>query len=221
MLGGMHSSSHARLTFSFAYPQGIFLALVICLSAAMAQAPRAQLKPTELVVKHYEKLILRGTLLTPEGWKLASELFTAADPYPQNGEIRVIWTGTNVLGEDWNDGSRSQVSTKWNDWYGTIDSALRFKPASSGAVAMAEIFSLTCLQDGTDNETGSGTSGPCRGKWKIAETLRYRCADIPQAIRYVEEMRDRTDDPEIRKNAARTIAALKRLNTSCRSASAC
>ena len=41
-------------------------------------------------------------------------------------------------------------------------------------------------------------------------------------ISYVERMRDKSNDPAIRKNAERTIAALKRQITSgCGSASAC
>ena len=214
----MADGPRERLVLFRSVSLGVCLLVFINLLPARAQAPKAQLKPTELIVKRYERLVLRGDLLTPEGWKRASALFTAADPYPENGEIRVNWTGTNTLGEEWNDGSRAQVNTKWNDLYGTVDSRLRFKPYSTSSIAMAEMFSLTCVRsDATDAQVGE----PCHGKWKIAETLRSRSADIPQVIRYVEEMRDRFNDPEVQKNAARTVAALKRLSTSCGSGSAC
>ena len=214
----MANSPDARPALFRSVSRGICLLVFINLLPADAQAPKTRLKPTELVVKRYERLILRGDLLTPEGWKRASELFTAAGPYPQNGEIRVNWTGTNVLGENWNDGSRAEVSTKWNDMYGTIDSELRFKPYSSSRIAMAEMFSLSCVRSETAD---SRVSDSCSGKWKIAETLRYRSADIPQAIRYIEEMRNRFNDPEVQKNAVRAIAALKRLSRSCGTGSAC
>ena len=40
--------------------------------------------------------------------------------------------------EDWNDGSRAQVSTKWNDYYGTIDSNLQFKSSMSTVLPTAD-----------------------------------------------------------------------------------
>jgi hypothetical protein len=55
--------------------------IFVALHPAIAQAPTVGLKPTELVVKWYEKLILHGALLTPEGWELASKLFTAREKW--------------------------------------------------------------------------------------------------------------------------------------------
>ena len=85
----------------------ISLAVMFCVLPTGGQVSKHHLKPTEAVIRHYERLILAGDLLTPEGWKRVSELFISAEPYPQNGEIQVEWTGTNVMGEDWNNGSRA------------------------------------------------------------------------------------------------------------------
>ena len=46
---------------------------------ATSQAPKSHLRPAELVVKRYERLILQGALLTPDGWKLAWRLFTKTE----------------------------------------------------------------------------------------------------------------------------------------------
>ncbi len=166
-------------------------------------------KPTELLIKRFERLVLRGALLSPDGWKSASELFTSADPYPADSEIQVEWTGTTVLGEEWNTGTRAQVNTKWNDYYGTIDSNLIFKPQTIG---MEEMYTLVWVP----SPSASSLHGnPASGTWKIDERLRNRAADIPYAIKYLEMMRVQSNDPVRRKNAAESILALKRAHLGC------
>jgi hypothetical protein len=200
----------------------VFYSLVLAFTAwngetgAGAQNSKEQLKPTEQLVRRYEKLIAAGDLLTPAGWKRASQLFEKSNPYPPSGEIYVVSTG-GAVGEDWVKGDRAQVETKWDDNYGTIDSALRYKPPSpSGRIAMGQIFPLilTHAQPG-----GSGNGAPpttsLTAEWKFEGDLRIRSTTIPAAIKYVKQMRDRSTDPVIRKNAARTIAALKRLSIPC------
>jgi hypothetical protein len=185
----------------------------VALHPAIAQAPRAGLKPTELVVKRHEKLILHGALLTPEGWELASKLFTAADPYPKNGEILVAWTGARAIGEEWNDGSRAQVNTKWNEYYGKIDSSLRFKTDPLGNLPELESFTLAFVP-----EKPAATNGPdgiAQAYWKIEGPLRVRAASISYAIKYVEEISRTSNDPAIKKNATQTIKSLRRLGSGC------
>ncbi len=196
------------------------IVLVCTLSAsgtgAGAQNPKEQLKPTEQLVRRYEKLIAAGDLLTPAGWKRASELFEKSNPYPTSGDIYVVSTG-GAVGEDWVKGDRAQVETKWDDNYGTIDSALRYKPPSpSGRIAMGQIFSLisTHAQPCGSGSGASATATPA-AEWKFEGDLRIRSATIPAAIKYVKQMRDRSTDPAIRKNADKTIAALKRLAIPC------
>jgi len=198
---------------------GIILLGII---VAAAQVPKPQKKPTELVVRRYEKLIADGSLLTPQGWKRASKLFDTLDPYPRNGEIWVVSTG-GLVGEDWVKGDRAQVETKWNDTFGTIDSSLRLKPPGPrGSIMMGEIFSLVFIhQPSVTKGTGEAPESAVLGEWKIEGPWRMRTATIPVTIRYVAEMRDQSNDPDIRRNADKTIAALKRLVHGCGSASAC
>lgn len=201
-------------------PPAPVLIVLLGIIAATAQVPKSQKKPTELVVKRYEKFIADGSLLTPEGWKRASKLFDTSDPYPSNGEIWVVSTG-GLVGEDWLKGDRAQVETKWNDSFGTIDSSLRLKPPDpSGSIMMGEIFSLVFIHQ-PSGTIGTGPAPAGLGEWKIEGPRHVRTATIPVAIRYVTEMRDQSNDPAIRRNADRTIAALKRLRHGCGSASAC
>jgi hypothetical protein len=185
-------------------------------TGAGAQDYKEQLKPTERLVRRYEKLIAAGDLLTPAGWKSASQLFEKSNPYPPSGDIYVVSTG-GAVGEDWVKGDRAQVETKWDDNYGTIDSDLRYKPPTpSGRIATIQMFSLVLTHAQTD---GSGNGAPPTAspmaEWKFEGDLHIRSATIPAAIKYVKQMRDRSTDPAIRKNADRTIAALKRLSIPC------
>jgi len=189
--------------------------------ASVAQVPGVQ-KPTELVIRQYEKFIADGSLLTPEGWKRASKLFDRSDAYPPNGEIWVVSTG-GLVGEDWVKGDRAQVETKWDDSFGTIDSSLRLKPPDpSGSIMMAEIFSLVFVhQPSKTKGSGEAPEAASLGQWKIEGPRNVRTVAVSAAIRYVTEMRDKSNDPVVRRNADKTIAALERSGHGCGSASAC
>lgn len=205
--------------------RGIGLILFLSLSPAIAQAPkahRAPPKPTELVIRQYEKLVARGAFLTPDGWKRVSRLYERPDPYPRDGEIEVISTG-GLIAENWIHGNEAEVETKWDDFFGTIDGALRYKPPPyGGSIMMGGLFAMvrTHQQVGTDErDKTTGTIGP--EQWKIKGSQSVRFATIPAAIKYVEEIRDQSKDPVIRENANKTIAALKGLRQGCGAASAC
>jgi hypothetical protein len=214
-MAGRRSGRSAQFGLVF---YSIVLALTVSTggTGATAQKSKEQLKPTEQLVRRYEKLIAAGDLLTPAGWKRATQLFEKSNAYPLSGDIYVVSTG-GAVGEDWVKGDRAQVETKWDDNYGTIDSALRYKPPSpSGRIAMVQMFSLVLTHaqpDGSGNGTPA-TASPA-SEWRFEGDLRIRSSTIPAAIKYVERMRDRSTDPAIRKNAARTIAALRRLTIPC------
>ena len=205
--------------------RGIGVILFLSLSPAIAQAPkahRAPPKPTELVIRRYEKLVARGAFLTPEGWKKASRLYQRPDPYPRDSEIEVISTG-GLIAENWMHGDEAEVETKWDDFFGTIDGALRYKPPPYGrSIMLGQLFAMVrTLQQGGTDERDKTTGIIGREEWKIKGPQNVRFATIPAAIKYVEEIRDQSKDPVIRENANKTIAALKGLHQGCGSASAC
>ncbi len=202
--------------------RAIGLTLFLGLSLAVAQAPDAHPKPTELVIRRYEKYIANGALLTPAGWKRASRLFEGSDPYSRNSEIQLVSTGGSV-GENWMRGDEAEVVTKWNDFYGTVGADLRYKPSPyDGSVMLGQIFAMvqTHRPLGTDQRVKT-TGTTVAGEWKIKGTQRVRFATIPVAIQYLEGIRDQSEDPVLRENARKTIAALKRQRHGCGSASAC
>jgi hypothetical protein len=198
----------------------LFLGVV----SVTTQAPKSQGKPTEQLVVHFEKLVANGAFLTPRGWKMAGELFARWGPFPRDNKIALMTVGGS-FGETWVKDDQAQVETKWTDDLGTIDSALRFKPPNDEIRSdmTSFVFHLVYTNKhrdiGAKGETIREVSGPW--EWNIVEPLMIRWATVDRAIEYVEQMGNKSDDPIIRTNAARTIAALKRLNPGCGRASAC
>jgi hypothetical protein len=211
MGGRSHTFSSHSCKFS--------LAVVLSLSAT---APVAQVleykKPTEQLVKRYEKLVADGFLLTPEGWARASKLVEHPIPYPPDSEIQLI-SAPGIIGETRLTDDHALVETKWGDYYGTIDSRLRYRAVEpSGSIMVVESFSLVFVH--RRPESGGASAASDSAEWKI-EGPSVRAASIPAAIKYVQEARDKSNDPDVRSNADRTIAALKLLTSGCGNASAC
>lgn len=201
----------------------VWAAILLAQPAVTAKQPARQLKPTELVVRRHDKLVADGALLTAEGWKQSSMLWTSSDPYPRNGEI-VVEDLSGIIGEDWVRGNRAQVETKWDDLYGSIDSSLRYKSGSpsGGSIMMARLLTLVCVESPQSVAVSAKRSDPrCAGEWKLEGPRRSREATIPRAIKYVTEMRDKSTDPVIRGNANKTIETLKHMGRGCGTASAC
>jgi hypothetical protein len=203
-------------------PVLLFLALI----TMQAQTPQSNGKPTEEVVIQYEKLVAKGAFLTPEGWKSACKLFAQSQEFPARGEISLMSVGGS-LGENWLKDNRAEVETKWTDYFGTIDATLRFHspkrpPQFVTPTMSAFVFRLVYTNKqreiGAKGETIKEVTGPW--EWKI-EGPMVRWTTLEQAIKYVSLMRDKTDDPVIKKNAEKTIATLKRLGNACGDASAC
>lgn len=180
------------------------LTCILAITAYAQRVSRSDGKPTSQVVVRYEELVSTGALLTPEGWEKAAALFKSATPYPASGEILIKSTGGTV-GETWARDNKAEVQEKSTDFFGTIDSTLRYRPPNRDASAAIFIYRLA----GVDQE------------WKFAANMNQRIATPEQALRYIAEMRDKTTDPSMRANADKTIAALKKMKTRCRHSSGC
>ena len=205
--------------------RSVVTALFLGLTTVAAQTPQSHGKPTERVIIEYEKLVADGEFLTPEGWKMAGKLYDRSDVFPRRGEISLMSTGGS-LAENWLKGNQAEVETAWTDYYGTIDSALRYRPPKQdvSVTIPAYIFRLVYTNKhrdiGTNGESVRELTGPW--EWKIEEPRMARWTTVNRAIEYVARMRDKTDDPIIKRNADRTIATLKRISRkACGNASAC
>lgn len=189
-----------------------------------AQTPHSHGKQTEQVVVQYENFVANGAFLTPEGWKMAGRLFEQSNAFPGDGVISLMATGGS-LGENWVEGNKAEVETKWIDYLGTIDSALRFKPPRQDVPVIMTSFLFHLVytnkhrEIGTNGEIIRETTGPW--EWKIEDPQIVRWTTVERAVEYVSLMRDKTDSALVKKNADRTIATLKRMGKPCGTASAC
>jgi hypothetical protein len=200
-----------------------FSVLLFVTSSLIAQTPKWNGKPTEKVVVQYEKFVGTGALLTPEGWNRAEKLYVESVAFPPNGEISLMTIGGS-LGEMSLNGDRAEVETKWTDYFGTIDSALRYKqphtevPVSMTVYQFRLVYTNKHRRIGKNGGTLKEVVGPW--EWKIEQPGMSRWTTVDRALEYVTMMREKTEDPVIQRNAEKTISALKRLRTACGS-SAC
>ncbi len=105
-------------------------------------------------------------------------------------------------------------------FYGSLDSTLRFEPALKGAPGGGIIkegatadYSLVLAEkhwevEPDGRELKEATGAP---QWRI-ESSQVGTISLATAIRYVTEMRDKSTDPAIRKNAEQTLTKLKKLH---------
>ncbi len=201
--------------------------LLVLLAAAItsAQASPSPSKPTEQVVTQYEKLVSRGALLTPTGWKAASRFFYESHAFPRNGTISLTSSATaGMIGEMWVKGDRAEIQTKWTDYYGEIDSSWRYHPPQTDPHVTMTGYDFRMIytnkhRDISANGSVTETTGPW--EWKLEGPQKVRWTTVARAIEYLTRMRDTADDPVIRENAEKTIAALKHLHVGCGTASAC
>ncbi len=146
-----------------------------------------------------------------------------SNAYPANGVIQLMSTG-GLLAETWVKGDHAEVETKWTDDNGRIDSALRYRPPEIDVTMTVYKFDLVFTNKHTDMGADCKTTKTVIGpwEWKLDYPQTDRVATVDRAIDYVAAMRDKSNDPVIKRNADRTIAALNRLSKRrCGSASAC
>jgi hypothetical protein len=203
-------------------------ALILISSMAMitatAQTPQSNGKTTEKVIVRYEQFVASGAFLTPDGWEKAGNIFNRSGPFPRDGEISLMTTGGS-LGENWVKGDQAEVETKWTNYLGTIDSSLRYeRPKNDFPVTMTVYeFRLVYTNKHTELAADGKTIREITGawEWKIEDPPISRWTTVDRAIEYVSAMSDKSNSPLIKKNAKKTVAALKRLRIGCGSASAC
>jgi hypothetical protein len=200
------------------------VALLVAMSpAAIAQAPQSSGKPTELVVRQYEQFIAGGEFLTPDGWKKASRIFVRSNPYPNDGEV-FLTSKAGLVGETWVRGDRAEVERKWTDFFGSIGSDLAYKPADPTTSVLPAVYDYSLRFTNQHIDVGEGGSTQevlGAWEWKIEGPQRERWATVERAIIYVREMRNKSNNAKIKKNANKTIAILERLKHGCGSGSAC
>lgn len=177
---------------------------------AHAQASRLSTAPVD-VVKEFFDAETRGLRLTDEGWYKAGHFFVHPIPPPSKKEILIIDKTYSV----WDHPKTIKTNTLrftvvvtpiWR-----MDSAMRLSPPSLGyELYEAEdvIFGNEHWEFGPDKNL-TEESGPPEWRFALSPAEIWITPDV--AVRYVTDVRAKTTDPAIRKNADATLAVLAKL----------
>jgi hypothetical protein len=166
--------------------------------------------PRDLVEEIIWNMAISGELLTAAGWDRASGYYIQPGPVPKDRSFDVISNNCGFSGES-KMGDSAEVDMGFTD-AGRIDSTLRYSPPLPARNYKTEmVFRLVLTPsyirnfgpDGKELERKT-TSGSI---WKIEGPLK-RWTTVNTAIRYVLEMRNKSNDPVIKKNADETIGQL-------------
>ena len=182
-------------------------------------------KSPQQVVEELWEIATQGTLLTPDGWNKTARGF-ADYPVPSPGSTIVRDPHSSpkpilVTSNDWGvlsctiTGNSAEVVVEYYD-AGRIDPLLRYSPGQDfgpmGKTAMqftlvfAPVHYPSYTSEGNVLKVDKIITGPAA--WQIEKTPAFRWTTVNTAIRYVLEMRAKTGDPAIKKNADETLEKL-------------
>lgn len=184
--------------------------------AALAQTPMSFWHSPEKVVEHVWEMAVTGDLLTAEGWDRASGYYTKPNPPVLDKSFDVY---SNYYGLDSVSikGDKAEVVMDFDN-AGRIDSNLHYSPPPrTNAFKTGLVFRLSLTPSymqmfGPDGKTLVERKPTGDSAWKIDEQAYRPWTTVNTAIRYVLEMRTKTTDPVIKKNADETIAKLLTLH---------
>jgi hypothetical protein len=193
------------------------LCIFIAISASGQCASDPAPSPKTVVEQLWMKAT-QGDLLTPEGWdKAAKSLFVDPKPTPGNKVIQIISNEWGLPGEEIN-GDKAKVYMGYED-AGQIDSTLRYTPPKSAnwiktgmsyQLILVPTYAIFYAPDGRTVIEKKPTG--CHA-WQIQNPSGPSVQGSPwttvnTAIRYVLEMRAKTNDPSIKKNVDETLEKL-------------
>ena len=191
------------------------LALVFPLSAQTSKVLGGE--PRDLMERYWATGV-RGELLTRDGWDRASADFETKNPRPLDGSFDVLSNDYGVGAARVEDDTATVVVGV--DDEGHIDANLRYsppRPLPPGVLKTAILFRLKIapvinVMYGPDGKTIVEKKDTGYKAWIIVGHQKKPWTTVNSAIRHVLEMRSKTTDPVVQKNADETLAKLLTLH---------
>jgi hypothetical protein len=180
---------------------------------ARAESPTSPTKTPKETVEQLWKRATEGEFLTPDGWDRYSGFFLHPAARSARKTIRVVSNHWAVLSASTTD-SKSDVTVEFTD-AGVIDSDLNYTPPRRNPYfKTAMIYHLVLaptrlVMYKSDGHTLTGKEereGP--SAWQIASEEDDPLTTVNTAIRHVLEIREKTNDSELRKRANLTLKKL-------------
>jgi hypothetical protein len=191
----------------FIHPAILGLGLVVATtSLALSQEPSAR----EVLVRFCD-LDARGAQVTPDGWQKVAGLF-ATPATPQRDRIMVV---RDFVVSQGSEKGRSPLGERMVGFHvvytllGLIDSSeARFDPIPPTMHVEPSLFVVRQLA-----RRSGGVSSPVgeSAEWRIGGAVPEPHLCVDAAVRYTTDLRAGTTNDTIRRNADRTLAALRRL----------
>jgi hypothetical protein len=191
-----------------------------------SQSTTGQAGSPREVVQLLRNLDSHGERLTDAGWVSVSALFVRPEARPRKPSFLVVTD--EVVGDAVVKGGQAEVWTESTDW-GTVDRMARFSrvvgratgPAGLGDAMQGPIMGrhyyrlvLTGKYWALCRDGVSLQEVNAKPAWRIEVSDPQPRVSIDAAIRYLTTLSSTSSDPTIRKNAVRSIAAIKGLRQS-------
>ena len=197
----------------------LFRWLIIIAFAATACSQTAPIQlgsrrsPKEVVEEFWSQEVA-GDLMTPQAWQRAITYLWAEPPKILTPDkIIVIFNGW-AAEERRLKADTAEVMVEFLG-VGSIDSALQFSPrlgmfsGQKANVMYGVVFTQTYMT--TTYENGKTEKAPVGMEWRIRGAHITRFMTVNAAIRYVLQSERKSTDPQIKRNADRTLAILLRV----------
>ncbi len=197
----------------------IIFALTFRVVGTFAQTPANSgpppISPRDIVEEVWN-MGVSGQLLTQQGWIRASRYFSEPSPTPSDKSFDVISNYNGFSGLTINN-DKAEVLMEFTD-AGHIGSNLHYSPPSPGRSYKTDyLFRLVLTPSfltmvGPDGKTDIARKPTGQSAWSIEGPPSKPWTTVNTAIRHVLEIRNKTTDPVIRKNADETLTKLLKWN---------
>jgi hypothetical protein len=185
--------------------------MIMFLAISMrAQSPSgSQIRPPSETLREFCEMDAEGKQLRPDGWYELAAMFVHPREFP--GEASVIVIKDFVVSDAKLTGNKAQLYVEYTE-LGIIDPSFRLEPPPFTRI-MRDLYSLVLTDTQWVVKPNSVAATEVKGplKWMIEDPQRTPHITRETAIRYVSDLRDKTHDPLVKKNAIKTLEKLKQL----------
>jgi hypothetical protein len=184
--------------------------LAVIVGTVQSSEPRNNL-PKD-VVDQFCKMDAAGERLTSGGWQRANAFFVRPSPPVEDAVVGVMG-GDFFEGTPQIKGDEAIVGIEYLK-LGQLDSAMRFVWAASPSspVKIRAFYTLVLTERHwelrSDGSSPREVTGP--KEWRIKDFQSESVVTVDAAIRYVIETRDKSTDPNLKRNADATLAILNK-----------
>lgn len=196
------------------HPAFTLTILIACFGSSVV-ADRTNPENPRSFVERFMREETEGARLTDDGYRQASTYFVHPSPFSKNPTVFVIGNEFLVWDPMKNtEGNRARINVEI-DPKGHIDGQLRFTPAGKNFLKSFILFNLLYVPESANDAQPSDNPAekvPRSGHWLIADPNDTVVLTAKTATRYVTEMRDKSTDPIVKKNADATLAQLAKLH---------